>query len=132
MQILANAKKELVKKESLYASTPVLVNANSRKNSTCKPSPTVPLHQEGTSSRKISVASDILPVKLPIDDRDVLNVLQKGRCKQHAHFVTLGAVPKLTTSLTVPLLRICTEASRFAKPLVKCTMNDIKYATMVG
>uniref|UniRef100_A0A7E4W5R9 BTB domain-containing protein n=1 Tax=Panagrellus redivivus TaxID=6233 RepID=A0A7E4W5R9_PANRE len=123
-----------MKLEPFYASTPSVMSGGvERKLSSCLAS-----SMSGSRSKKASENSGSSPlgsapidVKLPIDDRDVLNVIQKGRCKQHAHLITLGVVPKLTNALTVPLLRICTEASRLAKPLVKCTMNDIRYATML-
>uniref|UniRef100_A0AC34PUU9 BTB domain-containing protein n=1 Tax=Panagrolaimus sp. JU765 TaxID=591449 RepID=A0AC34PUU9_9BILA len=70
-------------------------------------------------------------VKLPIEEKDILFLIQKGRCKHKGYLITVDVLKSLADSLAIPLFRICTETSRLAKPLVKCTVNSIKYATLL-
>lgn len=121
----------LTKDEKIYASSPINLNSFLETDRGISESSNEIYIKKVDIDQSEQETSENLPVRLPIDDRDVLTVIQRGRCKQQGLLITLGVVKNLTNLMTVPLLRICTEASRLAKALVKCTMNDIKYATML-
>ncbi|KAE9549220.1 hypothetical protein FO519_007560 [Halicephalobus sp. NKZ332] len=121
----------LIKEEKIYSSSPINLNSFLETDKRISESVNEICIKKFNIDQEEQETSEILPVKLPIDERDVLTVIQRGRCKQQGLLITIGVVKNLTNLMTVPLLRICTEGSRLAKPLAKCTMNNIRYATML-
>jgi len=59
----------------------------------------------------------------PWNNHDVLRLLQQGRLKNQLNRISIESVPRLSYLLQRPLVRIASEAQRFARSLGKSFVN---------
>uniref|UniRef100_F1KQV6 Ankyrin repeat and BTB/POZ domain-containing protein 2 n=1 Tax=Ascaris suum TaxID=6253 RepID=F1KQV6_ASCSU len=68
---------------------------------------------------------------VPFDEKDIITVLKRGRCKEYGDLINVTVIPRLAAYLDTPLRKLANEIKRLSAPLTKCTLLDIKTAVKV-